>query len=95
VQTAAPPLLVSVIATVPVGVPAPGDTGATVAVKVTDCPKVEGFETDVSVVLELAWFTVCDTLPLEPEWLLSPAYVAVTGSLPTGNEEVVQVAIPG
>jgi hypothetical protein len=38
VQTAAPPFEVSVIVTVPLGVPAPGDTAATVAVKVTVCP---------------------------------------------------------
>ena len=38
VHTAAPPFDVSVIATVPVGVPAPGDTGATVAVNVTVWP---------------------------------------------------------
>jgi hypothetical protein len=72
VHTAAPPLLESVMVTVPVGVPAPGETAATVAVKVTVCPKVEGFETDVSVVEDEAWFTVCDTLPLLPPWLLSP-----------------------
>jgi hypothetical protein len=29
--------------TVPVGVPAPGAAAVTVAVKVTDCPIVEGF----------------------------------------------------
>jgi hypothetical protein len=38
VQTAAPPLLLSVIVTVPVGVPAPGATAATVAVIVTVAP---------------------------------------------------------
>jgi hypothetical protein len=38
VQTAAPPLLLSVITTVPVGVPAPGATAATVAVSVTVAP---------------------------------------------------------
>jgi hypothetical protein len=46
-------------------------------------------------VLVFALFTVCDTLPLEPEWLLSPAYVAVTASLPTASAEVVHVAVPG
>jgi hypothetical protein len=69
VQTAAPPLLVSVIATVPVGVPAPGDTGATVAVKVTDCPYADGFVLEASAVVVLAWFTFCPPLsvPLLPE----------------------------
>jgi hypothetical protein len=44
--------------TVPVGVPRPGATGATVAVKVTDCPDVEGLAEDVSAVVVDAWFTV-------------------------------------
>ena len=46
--------------TVPPAVPAPGETGATVAVKVTDCPKTEGVvEANVVVVLALltTWLT--------------------------------------
>ena len=43
--------------TVPVAVPAPGETAATVAVKVTDCPKTEGFTEDVNAVVALALFT--------------------------------------
>ncbi len=38
----------------PVAVPAPGETAATVAVKVTDCPKSEGFTEDVNAVVVLA-----------------------------------------
>ena len=47
--------------TVPVAVPAPGETAATVAVKVIDSPKTEGFAEDVNAVVVLAllttWFT--------------------------------------
>ena len=39
--------------TVPVEVPAPGETALTVAVKVTDCPKTEGFTEEVKFVVEL------------------------------------------
>ena len=46
--------------TVPVGVPAPGAVTTTDAVKVTVCPKVEGFSDElVIVVVVAAWFTVC------------------------------------
>jgi len=40
--------------TVPVAVPAPGETALTVAVKVTDCPKTEGLVEDVNTVVVLA-----------------------------------------
>lgn len=40
--------------TVPVGLPAPGATAATVAVNVTDCPKFDGFAPDATVVVVLA-----------------------------------------
>ena len=40
--------------TVPVAVPTPGAVVATVAVKVTDCPKTEGFAEDVNAVVVLA-----------------------------------------
>jgi len=43
--------------TVPFAVPAPGEPAATVAVKVTDWPKTEGFAEDVKVVVVLALFT--------------------------------------
>jgi hypothetical protein len=56
-------------ATEPPGVPPPGATGLTVAVSVTDWPKVDGFTDDVTAVVVLAWFTVCvraaDVLPLK------------------------------
>ena len=44
--------------TVPVAVPEPGETAATVAVNVTDWPKTEGFWEEVTVVVVPAWFTV-------------------------------------
>src|SRR2546422_1036361 len=44
--------------TVPVRVPAPGETALTVAVKVTDWPNTEGLAEEATVVVELAWLTV-------------------------------------
>src|SRR6266853_1990149 len=44
--------------TVPVRVPAPGETAFTVAVKVTDWPKTEGWAEEATVVVELAWPTL-------------------------------------
>ena len=41
------------------GVPAPGDTALTVAVNVTDWPKVEGLAEEATAVLLFALFTVC------------------------------------
>ena len=42
--------------TMPVGTVDPGGTEATVAVKVTGCPPVDGFGDEVTVVVEaLAW----------------------------------------
>ena len=43
--------------TVPVGVPAPGATAATVAVNVIDWPKTDGWADDVTAVVVNAWFT--------------------------------------
>ncbi len=43
--------------TVPVGVPTPGETALTVAVKVTNWPKTEGLAEDETAVLLLALFT--------------------------------------
>ena len=44
--------------TVPVGLPAPGATGATVAVKVTDCPNTDGLADEATVVVVVALLTV-------------------------------------
>jgi hypothetical protein len=37
--------------------------GRTAAVKVTDCPDVEGLTLEARLVVEAAWLTVSDTLP--------------------------------
>ena len=50
--------------TVPLAVPAPGEVAATVAVKVIDCPKTEGFAEDVNVVVVLALLTTWLTAEL-------------------------------
>ena len=50
--------------TVPLAVPAPGEVAATVAVKVIDCPKTEGFVEDVNVVVVLALLTTWLTAEL-------------------------------
>ena len=43
------------------GFPAPGNTAATVAVKVTDCPKTDGFAELAKIVVVLDLLTVCVT----------------------------------
>ena len=47
--------------TVPVGVPAPGKVADTEAVKVTDCPSLDGLLLEVTAVVVAAWLTVCDS----------------------------------
>ena len=81
--------------TFPVGVPAPGATAATVAVKVTDCPNTDGLAEEVTVVVVLAWFTVCDTVldVLVPK-LVSPPYTAVIECEATESAAVANVATP-
>src|SRR5437867_2951274 len=63
---------------VPVGVPAPGATAATVAVKVTDWPRPDGLSEEVTAVVLLAWLIVCvkvaDVRGLK---VVSPLYVTV------------------
>ena len=48
--------------TVPVGVGGPA--GVMVAVKVTDCPAIEGFKLDARAVAEAVLFTTCDSAAL-------------------------------
>ena len=50
--------------TVPVGIPAPGLTALTVAVKVTNWPTAEELADDESVVVVLAWLTIWLTIEL-------------------------------
>ena len=74
VKVAMPPLSVPVPiglppsrnVTVPVGVPVPGATGETVAVKVTDWPKTEGFADEVTAVVVSALLTTCGLPVSEP-----------------------------
>jgi hypothetical protein len=47
------PIPLSKNRTYPLAFPAPGKTAATVAVKVIDCPKSEGFTEDVNAVVVL------------------------------------------
>ncbi len=47
--------------TVPVGVPAPGETAATVAVNATDVPDVLVLGLETRVVVVLAWSTTWET----------------------------------
>jgi hypothetical protein len=81
--------------TVPVGVPAPGDTGATVAVNVTDWPKTAGFAEEVTLVVVAVWLTVwattADVLAVK---LVSPLYTAVMLWEPAPSDEVLNVAVP-
>src|SRR5712691_10846520 len=86
-RAAVPPLSVTALPrllapslnwTVPVGVPAPGETALTVAVKVTLSPDTDGFSDDVTPAvvdaLLTAWLTAVEVLPATA---LSPAYTAV------------------
>src|SRR5688572_31266336 len=63
--------------TVPLGVPAPGATALTVAVKVTACPTTDGLTDEVTAVVVLALITVWMTLPALARKLPSPEYCAV------------------
>lgn len=86
----------SLKATVPGGVPEPGATALTVAVKVTEVPRIEGLAEELSPVVVSALFTVWekfdDVLVLK---LVSPLYTAVIWLwLPTLRLVVVHVAWP-
>ena len=74
--------------TVPVAVPAPGAIAATVAVKVTDCPKTEGFTEDVNavVVLEAKVNRVFAAL-------VPPALVTITLAVPKVPAGVIAVMV--
>jgi hypothetical protein len=83
--------------TVPVGVPAPGNTGETVAVKVTGCPNTDGFGDEVKVVLVSALLTTWGfplNEPVLPLKLVLALYDVVMVWLPTVKAEVVKLATP-
>jgi hypothetical protein len=81
--------------TVPDGVPAPGLTGSTVAVRVTPCPKtgvvVDGVSVVVVVAFATATVTAGDVLPVKFE---SPKYWAVIELLATGRLVTFRVKLP-
>jgi len=82
--------------TVPVGVPAPGATTVTVAVKLTLCPTADGFGDEVTLVLVLALFTTCETAALVLVLKLAlPRYVAVIEWVATDNAPVLNVHVKG
>ncbi|MET7802276.1 hypothetical protein [Streptomyces decoyicus] len=58
--------------TVPVGVPAPGGTAATLAMKVTSCPATDGFGEETRVTSEDTWPTVWVVVPVEGVKPVSP-----------------------
>src|SRR5262249_61580713 len=89
------PVVPSREVTVPVGVPAPGATAATVAVKVTDCPNTVGFVADTTVALLLALLTVCGSVvEMLLEKLVSPPKATVIAWLATARAAVLKVAVP-
>jgi hypothetical protein len=81
--------------TVPVRVPAPGATGLTVAVNVTDWPNTELVADALTVVVVPAWLTVWpkpgEVLALKLE---SPLYTTVMVWPATESKEVAKVACP-
>src|SRR5438094_272503 len=81
--------------TVPVRVPAPGATGLTVAVKVTDWPNTDGLVEEVSVVVVPAWPIVWaraeEVFVLK---LVLPLYTAVRLCEPMAKAELVKVTWP-
>jgi hypothetical protein len=80
--------------TVPVGATAPDTTGMQY-VNVTGFPKTVGFGVAVSVSeVPTTAVMVSVVVGAPAEYVLSPGYLAVIGSAPTGNELVVKVATP-
>jgi hypothetical protein len=96
VVAATPPVSVDVpkIVAPLVNVTVPVTLLGSVAVNVTDCPGVEGFTEETRVTTGVVFATTWVSVPVAELLLASPLYVAVTGSLPTGSEDVVTVAAP-
>ena len=79
--------------TVPVGVAVPL-VGATVAVKVTACPYVDGPGLEASAVVVLVGLTTCASVAEGlPASVASPRYWALIAWLPAARLEVVNVAV--
>lgn len=80
----------------PVGVPAPGETAATVAVIDTVCPNTEALDDESTLVVVLAGATVWfgDSVPELLLKFVSPPYATVTVVVPTGSVDVEYAATP-
>ena len=77
--------------TVPGGVPLPPPLAATVAVSITDCPTTDGLGDEVTVVVVLAAFTVCDAvaeLPLKFEFVLKVAVTVLAPAVGGVSEQL-------
>jgi hypothetical protein len=87
-------VVLSLKVTVPVGVPDPGEVTITVAVNVTDCPKIVGLAEETTLVVVSALLTTWDrdaeVLVLK---LVSPPYTAVMECVAIVNEEAAKVAV--
>jgi hypothetical protein len=102
IRTAVPPLTatgepITVVpdlkVTVPVSVPAAAEL--TVAVNVTEAPKVEELAEVVSTVVEVAGLTVkLIGADVEVVKLVSPEYTAVRFCVPPGKAVVIRTAVP-
>ncbi len=81
--------------TVPVGVPAPGKTAATVAARATLCPKTGVVVDGINVVVVAAWPTVTGTAgEVLGAKLESPVYWAVIELVATGSVVTSSVPVP-
>jgi hypothetical protein len=58
--------------TIPLGIPPPAGREDTVAVKDTDCPKVEGLAEETSDSAEPLGWIFCTIVTDDAEWLASP-----------------------
>src|SRR6516162_7677762 len=82
--------------TLPVGVPVlPVELSATVAVKVTDWPKLDGSAEEVTVVALVAWFTINDVVvSVKPLTLAFPLYAYEIGYVPGASVAILILTWP-
>src|SRR5437660_1602415 len=80
---------------VPVGMPPPGGTAATVAVKVTGCPNTDGLDDEMKLMCVRALLTTWVSGPADADLkVASPGYVTLTVCEPRLSEETTKVARP-
>jgi len=72
----------------------PPDDGTTVAVKVTDCPKLDGFNEETKVVVVVVMTTCFNAFDVLLPKLPSLLYCAVTLSVPAGRVETDMLVVP-